>query len=172
MYIGPNVPAIVLDPEQPEYLTTFIVLGPGHASKVKDHASTPGRIKAVRFSRNTDSPLLSIEWKIRGGRRIGVDGLHMSGAEQRMGSEFLADVYRDEGRTADYEAFLSREKAAAQGRKVGDLPDEYLPAKVLKLRGDDARGEDVFQLPPKAAAEKPQRRRSESAPAPETSPGG
>lgn len=132
-----------------DFLTTFIVLGPGHSSKVANHAATPGRIKCVKFSKHTDSPMLAIKWKEKGGRRVGVDSLHLSGSEEKMGSRFLRDIYRDEGRLDDYRAFVARERAAAMGRKVGPLPDEYLPKLVLEWRAAEAQGEDVFELPPK-----------------------
>lgn len=130
MQILPGVPAHQLDPSHP-ILTTFIVLGPGHADARGGYHA--GRIKAVRFGPNIDSPLLLIEPIKRGGRMSGVKGLHISASEQAKGTRFLRDLYAEEGRLADYDRYVAREQAIKNGMRVAPMEptDPRLPAKVV-----------------------------------------
>ncbi len=115
-------------------MTTFVVLGPGHAhATAGNHA---GRIKAVRFGPSIMSPLLEVEWIIRDGRRVGCKGLHLTAEERAKGSMFLAEMYAAEGREADFERYLAREKAILAGMVVDPLGeyDPRLPAKLVEWR--------------------------------------
>ncbi len=133
MQITKNVPAHWLDRSQ-AIMTTYVVLGPDHAhATAGNHA---GRIKAVRFGPSVMSPLLQVEWIIRDDRRVGCKGLHLTSEESAKGTMFLRDMYRAEGREADYERYLAREKAILVGMVVDPL-DEYdprLPAKLVEWR--------------------------------------
>lgn len=144
MQIDPGVPAIQLHPSQP-LLASFVVLGPGHSDSKAGHRA--GQIKTVYFGPHTDSPLLVIEKKTRNTRMIGVKGLHISAAEQAKGSMFLRDMYAAEGRLAHYEVFCKREKAIREGKVVGELPDGYLPKKLVAWRSGKVEAEK-FELPP------------------------
>lgn len=145
MQIDRNVPAIQLDARKQTLLATFVVLGPGHSDSKAGHLA--GTIKTVYFGPYTDSPLLVIEKKTRNTRMIGVKGLHICSAEAAMGTRFLRDLYAEEGRLAHYDAFCARELAIRDGKRVGPLPDAYLPKKVLEWRAGKADAE-VFELPP------------------------
>lgn len=156
MQIASGVPAHQLDSTQP-ILVTFVVLGPGHSdSKAGYHA---GRIKAVRFGPNIGSPLLVVEKAERGGRMTGVRGLHLTAAEMAKGSMFLRDMYEAEGRLADYERYVARERAIANGMQVDPLSefDPRLPAAVVKWRRErGVKAKFVWSDDEPAALEEPQ----------------
>ncbi|MBK8720677.1 MAG: hypothetical protein IPN32_39130 [Deltaproteobacteria bacterium] len=167
MQILPDVPAHQFDPSQP-LLTTFVVLGPGHAdSRAGFHA---GRIKAVRFGPNVASPLLLVEPITRGGRMTGVQGVSLTAKEVAKGTMFLRDMYAAEGRLADYDRYVARERAIHSGMRVEPLAedDPRLPAKLrewVRARGvKDTFVWDADDPAPSApeAAEKPVRRRAAS----------
>jgi hypothetical protein len=135
-------------------MTTFVVLGPNHAhATAGNHA---GRIKAVRFGPSIMSPLLEVEWIVRDGRRVGCKGLHLTAEEREKGSMFLAEMYRAEGREADYERYVAREKAILAGMVVDPLDefDPRLPAQLVAWRRDKGIT-DKFQWDAATAAPAP-----------------
>ena len=150
MQITKNVPAHWLDRSQ-AIMTTFVVLGPGHAhATAGNHA---GRIKAVRFGPSIMSPLLQVEWIIRDGRKVGCQGLHLTAEQSAKGTMFLRDMYRAEGREADYERYVAREKAILAGMIVDPLGefDAHLPAQLIEWRRQKG-VTDRFQWDAAAAA--------------------
>lgn len=162
MKIDPSVSALQLHKDQ-DLVTTFIVRGPGHSSKVPGHTATPGTIRSVTFGRHTGSSMLTIEWLERGGRRVGIRALHLSADEMRKGSRFLRDLYAEEDRLDLWEAFCKWQVAAAQGRKVRPLPDAAMPKQMLAWRDAEAAGESVYEFEMPAVAEKPLVRKSKDA---------
>lgn len=171
MQITKNVPAHWLDRSQ-AIMTAFVVLGPGHAhATAGNHA---GRIKAVRFGPSIMSPLLQVEWIIRDGRKVGCQGLHLTAEQSAKGTMFLRDMYRAEGREADYERYVAREKAILAGMIVdplGEYDDKRLPAQLVEWRRQKGIT-DKFQwdAPDAAPAEAADDIPMVEAPAPATAP--
>ena len=139
LYIHPQVPAYIFDADkEPRQAAVLIVMGPGHTSTKRGNLA--GKIKTVRFGPHTQSPMLAPPaWLKRDGRIFGVESIRLSDEEERMGSRFLRDLYKEEGRLSDYDEVVAREIAIRQQLEVPDVPESFLPEIVRSWRHGTAK---------------------------------
>lgn len=97
---------------------SFLVVGPGHPGA--------GRIRIVPHQENISSPI----HEYRGGVMRIAPMEEQSGG----GSQWLDELYAQEGNPRGAELYAEFLDQAAKGRAGGEFPDDLLPAKVREWR--------------------------------------
>lgn len=95
-----------------------------------------GNVKTVYFHGNVQSPLLDVGYHRVNGRVMGITFVRASGAASSEGYSMLEDLYREEGREGEWEAFLDYQRNIQAMDIVQHFPDEMLPKEVLSRRKD------------------------------------
>lgn len=108
-----------------------------------------GRIRTIYFDVNVNSWCLQVHYTEWNGRRTGWDEVSLSVPARRAGWHLLKDLYIEEGREKDWEAFLYYQNHCMENLHRKPIADKYLPKKVLELR--KLAPDSAFKMPPSQA---------------------
>lgn len=106
-----------------------------------------GQIKTCYYQRNVSSGLLHLEMA-GSGRVSAIEDVRVAKQFAAQGFVLLRDLYEQEGRMQDYEAFLIYQSQARKRNISIPIDDAYLPDEVLRRRATWVEEQKKLDLPP------------------------
>lgn len=112
-----------------------------------------GDIRHIQWTRHHTSPLLEVDY-VDTKERTRVQRLQVSAEFQKRGWVLLRDLYAQDPERAkhwaDWTAFCDAQRSNKLGMKGREVPEKYLPRKLLEMRaegGKSAAERNTFRFP-------------------------